>query len=122
MKEILFRLLMAAALTIAAVALSAPSHGQQAESSQTSPEPAQPGQSSNPSTGGDDQTQDELAFTGHIEQERGTLVLKDPITKLSYQLNDARRARKFIGKQVKVTGKLGLRSNTIQIHTIESIL
>jgi hypothetical protein len=68
-----------------------------------------------------DQTQDELAFTGRIEQEKGSLLLKDPVTKLNYQLDDQGIAKKFIGKQVKVKGKLEMKTNTIQVSTIELI-
>jgi hypothetical protein len=136
MKDILFRLLMAAVLTLAALALSAPAHGQQADKDQTptdskpqgkAPESRVPSENpaprSNPPSPGntDDQTQDELAFTGRIEQGKKVLVLKDPITKLSYQLSDPARARKFIGKQVKVTGKLEMKSNTIEVNRIDLV-
>jgi hypothetical protein len=66
------------------------------------------------------QTQDELAFTGRIEQEKGSLLLKDPVTKLNYQLDDHGTAKKFIGKRVKVMGKLE-KSSTIQVSSIELI-
>jgi hypothetical protein len=134
MKDILFRLLVAAALTLAALALSSSAHGQQADEdttptnsrpqghAQQSP-PSSETQSPPPSaqTPPGDQTQDELAFTGRIEPEKGALVLKDPITQLSYQLDDQTRARKFIGKQVKIKGKLEMKSNRIQINSIELI-
>lgn len=68
-----------------------------------------------------DQTQDELTFTGRIQKEKGALVLKDRVTKLTYQLDDQPRARKFIGRLVKVTGKLEMNSNTIQISRIEFV-
>jgi hypothetical protein len=68
-----------------------------------------------------DQTQDELAFTGRIEPERGSLLLKDPVTKLSYKLDDQATPKKFIGKQIKVKGKLEMKSNTIQVSSIELI-
>lgn len=131
MREILFRLLMAAALTLAAVALSSPAHGQQTNedptptSSSRRQQPSQPqlqsiasAQSPNAAYATDDQTEDELGFTGRIEEEAGALVLKDPITKLSYQLSDFAKAKKFVGKQVRVKGKLAMKSNTIQINTI----
>ena len=130
MKDILFRLLVAAALTLAAFALSPSAHGQQADEDPTPTNSAPQGKAhqssppsetqtppSGPSRG--NQTQDELAFTGRIEQEKGTLILKDPITKLSYQLDDQARARKFAGKQVKIKGKLEMRSNTIEVVSIE---
>ena len=134
MKNILFRLLVAAALTLAAFALASPAHGQQADEDSTpsnskpqardQQSPARsttqsPPASAAPSSG--DRTQDELVFTGRVKEERGTLVLKDPVTKLTYQLDDQSRARKFLGKQVKVVGKLEMNSNTIQVSLIELI-
>jgi hypothetical protein len=133
-KNILFRLLVAAALTLAAFPLSSPAHGRQADEDSTptnskpqgrnpqSPAqsiPQSPVPSAAPSSS--NQTQDELAFTGRIEQDKGTLVLKDPVTRLTYQLDDQLRAKKFLGKQVKVIGKLEMNSNTIQISRIELI-
>ena len=134
MRDILFRLLVAAALTLAAVALSTSAHGQQADEdvTPTSLSPQERAQQSLPPSeiqtpdsqapsSPSDQTQDELAFTGRIEQEKGTLLLKNPVTKLSYKLNDRATAKKFIGKQVKVRGKLEMKSNTIQVSSIELI-
>jgi hypothetical protein len=134
MKDILFRLLVAAALTLAAVALSSSAHGQQADEDATPtnlspqeraqqslpPSETQTPESRAPSSPSD-QTQDELAFTGRIEPEKGSLLLKDPVTKLSYKLDDQARAKKFIGKPVKVRGKLEMKSNTIQVSSIELI-
>ena len=48
-------------------------------------------------------------------------MLKDPVTKLNYQLDDQGRAKKFIGKEVKVSGKLDMKSNTIQVSSIQLI-
>jgi hypothetical protein len=132
MKDIFFRLLVAAALTLAAFAVSPSAHGQQADEDATPTNPTgraqqspassetqtrRSGVSSSPS----DQTQDELAFTGRIEQEKGSLWLKDQVTKLNYQLDDQQRAKKFIGKPVKVKGKLDMKSNTIQVSSIEPL-
>lgn len=126
MKNILFRLLVAAALTLAAFALSSPAHGQEADEDSTptdskpqARDPKSPTTGAAPSSG--DQTQDELAFTGRIEQEKGNLVLRDPVTRLTYQLDDQMKARKFIAKQVRVIGKLEMKSNTIQVSRIERI-
>lgn len=134
MKDILFRLLVAAALTLAAFALSSSAHGQQADedatptnsgpqgkAQQTSPSSETLTPSSSARSSPADQTQDELAFTGRIEEEKRILILKDPITRLSYQLDDQPRAKKFNGKQVKVRGKLDMKSNTIQVSNIELI-
>jgi Protein of unknown function (DUF5818) len=46
-------------------------------------------------------------------------VLKDPVTKMSYQLDDQAKAKPYGGEQVKVTGKLEMKSNTIHIDGIE---
>jgi hypothetical protein len=83
MKEIFFRLLVAACLTLAAFALSSSAHGQQADedatpTNATPPRRAQQssacsetqtprsGVSSSPSN----QTQDELAFTGRLNKKK----------------------------------------------------
>jgi Protein of unknown function (DUF5818) len=134
MKDIFFRLLVAAALTLAAFALLPSAHGQQADEDATPTNPTAPGRAqqspassetqtrrSDVSSSPSDQTQDELAFTGRIEQQKGSLWLKDPVTKLNYQLDDQQRAKKFIGKAVKVKGKLDMKSNTIQVSSIEPI-
>jgi hypothetical protein len=106
MKDILFRLLVAAALTLAAVALSPSAPGQQADEDATPtnlspqkraqqslpPSETQTPDSRAPSSPSN-QTQDELAFTGRIEQERGSLLLKDPVTKLSYKLTTKREPK-----------------------------
>lgn len=64
------------------------------------------------------QTQDAKAFSGIIVKEKGTLVLRDSITKVSYHLDDQERAKQFQGKQVKVVGKLDLDTNLIHIESI----
>ena len=48
-------------------------------------------------------------------------MLKDPVTKMSYQLDDQAKAKPFVGKQVKVTGKLEMKSKTIHIEGIEPL-
>ena len=134
MKEILIRLLVAAFLTFAAFALSSSARGQQPDSTPNSVVPKQ--QQQVPSTQsprspdaelsdvtdailpGDDQTQDAFVFTGHITRENGSLVLMDPVTRIHYQLDNQSRAMPFLGHQVRVVGKLEMRSNTILIDTI----
>lgn len=39
----------------------------------------------------------------------------------SYQPDDQAKAKPFVGKQVKVTGKLEMKSNTIHIEGIEPL-
>ena len=61
-------------------------------------------------------------FSGNIVKENGGLVLKDPVTKVSYKLSNQPKAKQYVGKQVKVTGKLDTNSNTIQVEVIEPLL
>jgi hypothetical protein len=135
MTQMLIRLLLAALLTFAAFALSSSARGQQANSdatpthAQMSSPAQQPGYtpapnenqefsgSKMPSEAGE-QTQEALAFTGQITNVRATLVLLDPITRITYRLANPMRAKPFLGRQVKVVGKLERKSNTIRIDTI----
>jgi hypothetical protein len=68
---------------------------------------------------GDTTTQEAKTFTGRIVKENGEVVLKDPITKISYKFDNPAKAKQYMGKEVKVTGKLDMNSNTIQIASIE---
>ncbi len=87
---------------------------QQPESAQ--PSPQQQAARSRPS--GEAETQDALAFTGRLIKENGRVLLKDPVTKMTYQLDDALKAKPFLGKQVRVIGKLNLDSNLIYVDSI----
>jgi hypothetical protein len=70
---------------------------------------------------GDTTTHEAQTFSGRIEKEKGEVVLKDPVTKVSYKLDNTAKAKQFMGKQVKVTGKLDMNSNTIQVDGIEPL-
>jgi hypothetical protein len=70
---------------------------------------------------GEATTQEAKTFSGNIVKENGRVVLKDPITKVSYKLDDSAKAKEWLGKQVKVTGKLDAGSNTIRVTSIEPI-
>lgn len=100
-------------------------HGQQADQDPAPASPHQPdatAQQQNEAqmpASGDTTTHEAKTFTGHIVKENGELVLKDPVTKVSYKLDDAAKARQYVGKQVKVIGKLDMNSNTILIERIE---
>lgn len=138
MKEIMNRLVLAFAVTLVAFALESLGHAQQAdqdrtpvapqaqrepapgsgakqERSEPTPQNASPSKSSND----DDQTQDALTFTGRIVEQNGQLVLNDPVTKMEYLLDDPSKAKSYVGKQVKIIGKLGMKKNTIHIDKIE---
>jgi hypothetical protein len=138
MNKFLVRLSLAAAMTVGGIALG------NAQDQQSSQEPAAttPPQQQQPTATPPDQTpaaapeqqqqpneaqsnemkdQDAKSFTGQVVKEKGKIVLKDPVTKMSYRLDDQDKAAKYVGKQVKVTGKLDMNSNTIQVESIEPI-
>ena len=54
-------------------------------------------------------------------KENGELVLKDPVTKVSYKLSEPGKAKQYVGQQVKVIGKLDMNTNTIQVDGIEPL-
>jgi hypothetical protein len=71
---------------------------------------------------GEATTQEAKSFSGNIVRENGKLVLKDPVTKVIYKLDDPAKARQYVGKRVKVTGKLEMNSNTIRVESIEVVM
>lgn len=143
MKEIMKRLFLAVAITLVAFALASLGHAQQADEDpapasrqQQKPEavpqpggkpatsPVQqnsPANKSGADTIDDETTQDALVFTGRIVEQHGELVLDDPVTRVSYQLDDRSKAKPYIGEQVKIIGKLGMKKNTIHIDSIEPV-
>ncbi len=70
---------------------------------------------------GDTTTHEAKAFTGRIAKENRELVLKDSVSKVTYKLDDPGKAKQYVGKQVKVTGRLDMNSNTIQVDGIEPL-
>ena len=133
MNEILKRVALAFAITLVALALASLGHAQQADEDPAPATPQQQKPQAVPQAAGkqesskpaqqdanedNDQKQDALAFTGRIIEQNGELLLNDPVTKLNYQLDDPAKARPYIGKQVKILGKLGMKKNTIHIDSI----
>lgn len=141
MNKFLVRLSLASAMTLGVIALGSAANAQDQPSSQepaatTPPQehqsPATPPdqapaaapeqqQQPNETQSNDMNSQDAKSFTGKVAKEEGKIVLKDPVTKMSYQLDDQEKAASYVGKQVKVTGKLDMNSNTIQVESIEPI-
>lgn len=122
MRDSLVLLTLSCALAACAIANS--SHAQQSRTPvarQQQPESAQQSpqqQDARPRPSGEAETQDALAFTGRLVKEKGRILLKDPVTKVIYQLDDASKAKPFLGKQVRVIGKLNLDSNLIHVDSI----
>jgi hypothetical protein len=130
MKKLLLQLSLAAAMTLLTLALGPSVHAQQADQD---PAPATPHQADPAATqqtqqneaqmpaSGDITTHEAKTFSGRIVKENGEVVLKDPVTKISYKLSNQTKAKQYVGKQVKVTGKLDTNSNTIQVGGIEPL-
>lgn len=70
---------------------------------------------------GNDVTQDAKTFTGRVVKEDGKIVLKDPVTKNSYRIDDASKVKAYMGKEIKVTGKLDMSSNTIRVESVQPL-
>jgi len=130
MKKFLLHLSLATAVTLLAVALGPSLHAQQTsqdpaatapqQSDTATPQQQQQNEAQMPASG-DTTTQDAQAFRGRIVKENGHLVLKDPVSKVSYKLDDPSKVKPYVGKEVKVIGKLDMDSNTIQVDSIEIV-
>jgi hypothetical protein len=123
---IVFMAIVAVVLTLA---LAPSMHAQQADQNSASAIPRQAdeaaaqqqqNEASMPASG-ETTTHGTRAFSGRIVTEKGELVLQDPVTKVIYKLDEPAKAKQYVGKQVKVTGKLDADSNTIQVQGIELI-
>jgi hypothetical protein len=123
LRSFLVRLLIAVAAVIIGFALASPAQSLQSDgvhSSVAARQQASTTQSSDAQTpDADPQTQDAHSFTGRVVREYGKLILKDTVTHVSYKFDDQSKMKQYVGKQVRVTGKLGLNSNTIHIENIE---
>jgi Protein of unknown function (DUF5818) len=60
-------------------------------------------------------------FSGTVIKQGDVYVLNDTADKTNYELDDAKKAVKFVGKNVKVTGTLDAQNLTIHVKTIQEI-
>ena len=60
-------------------------------------------------------------FSGTIIKNGDNFVLTDAANKLSYVLDDAKKASQYEGKKVKVTGTVDKTTNMIHVETIQEI-
>jgi hypothetical protein len=60
-------------------------------------------------------------FTGTILKDGEKFVLNDAANKLSYALDDGKKASAYEGKKVKVTGTVDMANNMIHVETIQEI-
>jgi hypothetical protein len=131
MENFLKRVLLAAAIVLVVSLAAPPAHTLPVEQQPATWQadstgfPAQPAaQRANEAqmpASGEVTTQELKSFSGIIVKENNAVTLQDPVTKVSYRLNDAAMARPYAGKRVKVTGKLDSDSNTILVASIEIV-
>ncbi len=130
MKKALLHLSLAVTIALFTLAVNPSMQAQQADqdpapASPHQADPAVPPQSQQSEAqmpaSGDITTHEAKTFSGRIVKENGELVLKDPVTKVRYKLSEPGKAKQYVGKQVKVIGKLDMNSNTIQVDGIEPL-
>jgi uncharacterized protein YdeI (BOF family) len=121
------KLLTVMAIMTVAMALSAVSFAQQDQSAspstqtptadQQSAQPSSPSQEA-PSQGSSSsmQTTEGSSFTGTVVKAGGKYVLKTSDT--NYQLDNQKKAKQFVGQQVKVNGSLDSTTSTIHVSDI----
>jgi uncharacterized protein YdeI (BOF family) len=83
--------------------------------SPTQTQPAQPQAAPNSA----DSMPQSQAFTGTVIKSSDGYMLQDDTNKSSYKLDDAKQARKFSGKNVKVTGTLDSTNNMIHVTNVQ---
>ena len=58
-------------------------------------------------------------FTGTIVESGGKYLLDDTANKVTYELDDAKKASVFVGKRVRVMGTLDATNKLIHVESIE---
>jgi hypothetical protein len=112
MYGILFMLALVSATFFSGPLTQAENRLRFSQASQTSQQTAGPDE---------DQNTDQKTFTGIIVKSGEKLVLTDPLTKTSYQLDDQRKAQELVNKKVKVMGVLDPSTGTIRVSAIKPI-
>jgi hypothetical protein len=105
-------------VVILALASMGSLYAQQPQQTQPSPDTPQAGQSSRQPTS---QVQRAKEYTGTIVDEGNSLRLKDSAGNANYKLDDEKMAKAYVGKQVRVTGKLDTSANIIQVQSISGV-
>jgi uncharacterized protein (DUF2141 family) len=118
MKSFPERFLLAAAIVLLASLAVPQAHTQTEQAQSVSAQRANEGQI--PASGAVT-TQDVKAFSGFVMKDNNAVTLQDSVTKVSYRLSDPAKAKPYVGKRVKVTGKLDTDNNTILMEGIEPI-
>lgn len=131
MKNFLFHIALVLGILAFAAIAPPPAYAQQTQQDQSSTAPRKsdtagvPPQHANEAqmpASGEITTEAAKTFSGVVVKENGEVVLKDPVTKVVYKLDDTAKAKQFLGKRVKVSGKLQMNSNKILMESIEPTL
>jgi hypothetical protein len=118
MKRFFQRLSLAAAITFIVMLVPSRTYSWQADQNATTIAEQSASDGQIPASG-HITTQDAKPYSGRVVSENGETVLQDLVTKVEYKLSDAAKAKPYMGKLVKVTGKLDTNSNTILMERIE---
>jgi hypothetical protein len=130
MKQFLLHLSLALGILLLAETAPPPAYARQSDQDPGSTAPQKPDAAGVPPqhaneaqmpASGETTTETAKTFSGIVVKENGEVVLKDPVTKVVYRLDDVAKAKRFVGKRVKVMGKLEMNSNKILIESIEPI-
>jgi hypothetical protein len=87
-------------------------NGQQPSTDQQGAQPGSPSQDSSSSM----QSTQGSSFAGTVVKAGGKYVLKT--SDMNYQLDDQKKAKQFVGQQVKVNGSLDSNTSTIHVSDI----
>src|SRR5205807_9116112 len=93
-------------------------YGREPQQTQPSPDTPRAGQSSRQPTV---QVQRAKEYTGTIGDEGNSVRLKDSAGNANYKRDDEKMAKAYVGKQVRVTGKLDTSTNIIQVQSISGV-
>jgi hypothetical protein len=114
--------------TASAMVLAVPARAQQADEDPAATAPKKsapsgesqqhPNEAHMPASG-EATTQEINYYSGNIIQENGEVVLQDLVTKVINKLDEPAKAKGYIGKRVKITGKLDGNTNVIRVEKIE---
>ncbi|MGA8270638.1 MAG: DUF5818 domain-containing protein [Candidatus Sulfotelmatobacter sp.] len=118
MKKFWLRLSFAAAILAAVAVLPPKAYAQETDNAAVAAPTQHRNEADMPASGAKT-TEDIKAFSGNILRDNGELVLEDSATKVTHRLDDETKAKEFLGKRVRVTGKLDANTNTIQVEKIE---
>jgi len=120
MKDFWLRLSFAGAILGAVAVLPPKAYVQETDGAPASARAQHENEAAMPASGAAT-TKDVKVFSGNILRENNELILEDPVTKVTHKLDDQTQAKQFLGKRVKVTGKLDANTNTIQVERIDPL-